>query len=237
LTPATQAASFVTVLPSTCPHCGRDAPIVYRGVLAYCTACGGMRSPLTGPSVNLAGKPAKMGAAVATTIGWIVMLVGGTFGLTLGAIVGGLLSSWPVAVAVFLPFAFVSGVIAYGLMRGARRLRRSGSDSERQTVEQALLAMAAAGPSARGGRYGVTAPMAARSLGIPVDQADALLTTLAKSDPDRVAVDVDDQGAVWYRAVASPGRVGPRVRVDGDPAQDPLDDEDSVEPFARSTRS
>jgi hypothetical protein len=41
-----------------------------------------------------------------------------------------------------------------------------------------------------------------------------MLTDLAKREPDRVAVDVDDQGVVWYRMAALAGAPLPRVRVD-----------------------
>jgi len=73
--------------------------------------------------------------------------------------------------------------------------------------EQALLAMAT--------HHGaVTAADAARALGVDVAQADAALTALAKRDPDRMTVDVDDQGGVWYRAIPPAHvRVGERVRV------------------------
>jgi hypothetical protein len=42
-----------------------------------------------------------------------------------------------------------------------------------------------------------------------------MLTDLAKREPDRVTVDVDDQGVVWFRltSLASPPD-GPRARVD-----------------------
>jgi hypothetical protein len=51
-------------------------------------------------------------------------------------------------------------------------------------------------------------------LGLGVADADAMLTALAKRDPDRMAVDVDDQGVVWYRAVVPVHiRVDERARV------------------------
>src|SRR5262249_29951417 len=78
--------------------------------------------------------------------------------------------------------------------------------------ERALLNMAAHhGP--------VTAVDAARLLNVTVGAADAMLTDLAKRDPDRLAVDVDDQGVVWYR-IARPfldpagAGVGQRLRVE-----------------------
>ena len=48
-----------------CPHCRQNAPIVYRGVLAYCTACGAPRPPFSAKSIDLAGQPSKIGGAVA----------------------------------------------------------------------------------------------------------------------------------------------------------------------------
>jgi hypothetical protein len=60
----------------------------------------------------------------------------------------------------------------------------------------------------------VTAADASRALGLGVADADAILTALAKRDPDRMAVDVDDQGVVWYRAVVPVHvRVDERARV------------------------
>ena len=60
-----------------CPNCYKDAPIVYRGVSAHCTACGALRVPLANQSVNMAGQPSKVGGAVAKVFGWL-LLGGGT---------------------------------------------------------------------------------------------------------------------------------------------------------------
>ena len=50
------------------------------------------------------------------------------------------------------------------------------------------------------GHHGpVTAVDAARLLNVTVAAADAMLTELAKREPERIAIDVDDQGVVWYR--------------------------------------
>jgi hypothetical protein len=196
-----------------CPHCGREAPIVYRGVVPYCTACGGLRAPLATPSVNLAGKPAKMGGAVFSVAGGLVLLVGLSMALGLGLLLGALVTS-AVALAVALPFAAISAGIGAMLLRGGSSLRRSGANAERATRDQALLSMAAHhGP--------VTAVDAARLLNVTVAAADAMLTELAKRDPYRLVLDVDDQGVVWYR-IARPfvdadgigGSGAERVRVE-----------------------
>jgi hypothetical protein len=195
-----------------CPHCGRDAPIVYRGVVPYCTACGALRAPLSTPSINLAGKPSRMGGTLASVAGWLVLLVG--LSITLGfALLLWLLFSGVVAAAVTTPFALIATVIGWLLLRSGSSLRQSGADAERETRDQALLSMA--------GHHGpVTAVDAARLLNVTVATADAMLTELAKRDPDRIALDVDDQGVVWYR-LARPFSEMPaprdreRLRVDG----------------------
>jgi hypothetical protein len=199
-----------------CPHCGRDAPIVYRGVLPYCTACGALRAPLSTPSINLAGKPSRMGGTLASVAGWLVLLVG--LSITLGfALLLWALFSGVVAAAVTTPFALIATVIGWALLRGGSSLRQSGADAERATRDQALLSMA--------GHHGpVTAVDAARLLNVTVATADAMLTELAKRDPDRIALDVDDQGVVWYRlarpfAERAPAP-GDRVRVDGSEGAD-----------------
>jgi hypothetical protein len=196
-----------------CPHCGREAPIVYRGVVPYCTACGALRAPLSTPSLNMAGKPAKMGGAVASAAGGLVLLVGLSMALGMGLLLGAIFTT-AVALAVALPVAAISGGVGYVLLRGGSTLRRSGADTERETRDQAILAMAAHhGP--------VTAVDAARHLNVTVAAADAMLTELAKRDPYRLGLDVDDQGIVWYR-IARPlldvdglGQPADRVRIDG----------------------
>jgi hypothetical protein len=76
---------------------------------------------------------------------------------------------------------------------------------ELETREQALLGfMAYRGP--------VTAEDAARALGIPVAQADEWLTALAKTQPERVTLDIDDEGRMHYRITDLRGQN--RVRVE-----------------------
>jgi hypothetical protein len=200
-----------------CPHCGRDAPIVYRGVVPCCTACGGLRSPLSGPSVNLAGKPARVGGAVAGVAGALVLLVGLSIALMLGGLLAWL-TSLGVAIAVGSPIAVVTLVMGVLLIAGGHRLRRSGVAAERTTFDQALLALAHE-------RRRVSAGDAASALGINVAQADALLTSLAKREPERIGVDVDDQGVVWYNILGPPAAharvvTGPEVRVETAPWED-----------------
>lgn len=211
-----------------CPHCGRDAPIIYRGFVPYCTACGGLRGPLTTPSVNLAGKPAQVGGTVASVAGWLILLIGLSIGIGVALLLWAIFTLG-VALAIALPFALISTAIGVALLRGGSTMRRSGADAERATREQALLAMAAhQGP--------VTAGEAARLLNVPVSVADAMLTELAKRQPERVAVDFDDQGVVRYRVArlasdAAFSEPAAHVRVDGpqgdatEVADDGADDE------------
>jgi hypothetical protein len=214
-----------------CPHCGRDAPIIYRGLVPYCTACGGLRGPLTTASVNLAGKPAQVGGTVASVAGWLILLVGLSIGLGVALLLWAIFSLG-VALAVALPFALISTGIGVALLRGGSTMRRSGADAERATRDQALLAMAAhQGP--------VTAAEAARLLNVPVGIADAMLTELAKREPERVALDIDDQGVVRYRVArlasdAAFSEPAAHVRVDGsqgdaaDVVDDGADDENGA---------
>jgi len=192
----------MTVPNVPCPACGRDAPIVYRGVVPHCTACGAYRAPLSTPSVNLAGKSSQMGGTVASVAGWLILLGG------LAAATGVGLLTWALftltaALWVAGPIALVSAAMGWLLLRSGKSLRQSGRDAERATREQALVALAQ-----HHGR--LTAADAARVLRVPIPVADGMLTDLAKRDPERIAVDVDDQGVVWYRAIAAM----PHVRVD-----------------------
>ena len=188
-----------------CPHCGREAPIVYRGVIPYCTACGALRAPLSSPSINHAGKPSKVGGTFASVLGWLVLVCGGSLALAV-FLLSLALNAVGVGLAIAIPVAVVDLVIGIALVRSGRSLSSSGAEAARSTREQALLAVAAH-------RGSVTAADAARALGVGIAEADAMLTALAKRDPERVAVDVDDEGVVWYRVSAAPGEPLPRIRV------------------------
>jgi hypothetical protein len=163
---------------------------------------------------------------VASVIGWLVLVFGLSMALGLGLL---FYAIWTVAVAlaIALPTALVALVVGTVLVTGGRSLRRSGADAERTTREQALLALAAH-------RGAVTAADAARALGVSIADADAMLTTLAKHDPEHVAVDVDEQGVVWYRAVrALGGEVDAHVRVAEGPRAEEPGTEAEIEDEAR----
>ncbi|MGD0677956.1 MAG: hypothetical protein ABSC94_21290 [Polyangiaceae bacterium] len=183
-----------------CPHCGRDAPILYRGFVPLCAVCGGLRVPLSAPSVNLAGRSWRFGGTLAGVAGGSVIVIG----LALAVMVGGLLALfWSLAVAltVALPLFAVVLLLGLVLIAGGRKLRRSGSNLQRATLDRALLGLTQQ-------RGAISAAEGAAALGVSVRQADDSLTELAKREPERVAVDVDEQGVVLYRSV-SRFRVGP----------------------------
>jgi hypothetical protein len=96
---------------------------------------------------------------------------------------------------------------------------------ERATREQALLELVAH-------RGSVTAAEAAQVLGVTAAQADAMLTDFAKRDPDRLAVDVDDQGIVRYRVARVGGDVHVRVNEAGGWPLEPLDENQQADEAA-----
>jgi hypothetical protein len=192
-----------------CPYCHKEAPLVYRGVVPYCTACGNVRGPLTTKSVNMAGKPQKVGGTVARVIGWLVLIVGMSFGLGLGLLAYAIFS--PVAgLAVGLPFFIVSLAVGLGFVKGGGALHKSGTKEERGTREQAIVALAAN----RGGI--LMAEQAAPALGVSVDEASAVLEAMAREQPDKCTLDIDDQGRIYYRFVDAPWYTDSRYRVGND---------------------
>ncbi len=196
------ASARRSMTSTICPACGKEAPIVYRGVVPFCAACGAMRAPLSSASVNLAGKPSRVGSTLATVLGWLVLVVGGS--AALGVIGVALLLGWTTVAAVLggpiALFALVGGLL---LLRAGRSLAASATAREQSMLDQGLMALA-------GHRGSVTARDAAQALQVSIADADAALTSLAKREPERLGVDVDEQGTVWYRAV----QIGaPRVRV------------------------
>jgi hypothetical protein len=170
--------------------------------------------------VNLAGKPSRVGGIVASVVGWVVLVVGGSVALGIELLFAAFGAAL-LGAAFALPVAIVSLVFGIVLVRRGGSLSRSGLAEERATREQALLELVAH-------RGSVTAAEAAQTLGVTVAQADAMLTDFAKRDPDRLAVDVDDQGVVRYRVARVGGDVHVRVNEAGgwpvDAGQDAADE-------------
>lgn len=178
--------------------------------------------PLAVASVNLAGQTSRVTGTVARVFGWIALVVGslvslGTWQACAWVAEPG--SAAPLIVAG--PMLALTWVLSYFLLRGGTKLRASGAQQAKATRAQAVYALA----SMRGGR--VTAFDLAQAIQVSVEDADAILTSLAKEQPDHVAVDVDDDGNLFYRfsaahwhALASnPANWEPRPRVEPAPAR------------------
>ncbi len=194
-----------------CPRCRQSAPIVYRGMAATCAACGAPRVPLMGTSVTHAGKGSKLGGAVARAFGWTVLTVGLSVALVVTALLQWVVEGGYLGYAIGAPVALAALVLGTLLLRGGRTLHQRGTGQEKGTRTAALLALA----QARSGM--LTAADAAQALAIPVGEADALLTELAKTTPEQVSLEIDDAGGLYYRFPRVLGAwQGHGVRVDAD---------------------
>lgn len=200
-----------------CPHCGRDAPLVYRGALAFCSACNRPRVPLSATGVNLAGKPARFGGTVARVVGWVVLAVT----LALALIVGTVLQ------AVFPPGAVVGwavgGVIAVlgvaaavVLLMGGRFLQKTGDRAALGARREALFALA----QNQGGI--LRAPLVGKALGVPPLEAEAMLTALSRDPDSAVTLEVDAEGKLFYRFTDLAPELPGRRRVLRTPPRPPL---------------
>ena len=138
-TPGTAGGTGFDGIP--CPACGQYAPIVYRGVVPHCTACDAVRVPLSAASVNLAGKPTRVGSAFATVLGWLVLLFGGC--TALGVVLLALALGWPlVAWGLGLPdcaLTLVTLAVTSALVRSGGSLAKSGDAQRKRTLRKALL--------------------------------------------------------------------------------------------------
>ncbi len=197
-----------------CPYCRQNAPVVYRGASAFCTACGVQRIPLVNASVSHAGQPSKIGGTLTRVVGWTVLGVG----LLVALLIGGLASLFHGGVGflvVALPLAALACAAAFGLLRSGSALKRRGEDAESATRNQAIFALA----NARGGV--LRAWDVAQMLHVTPESADATLTGLAKGYPDYVKLDLDDDGNVLFRfpsiawtRIPTMTQGSPQVRVD-----------------------
>ena len=142
--------------------------------------------------MTYAGKPSQVGGVVARFLGWAALGLGlavaAFVGLLFGWIFPGTLAPWIVGGVV----ATLSLFVGVPLLVGGKRLDRSGEEAAVDARMQGLFALAAN----RGGA--LRAHEASAALGVPAEEADELLTRLAKQRPDDVTLDVSDQGEVVY---------------------------------------
>jgi len=176
----------------TCPRCHQDAPTIVRGVRAYCTACGAPRSVASAAdAVNVVGQSAKVGGGIASVLGWLALSIGLTISLGLGALAYLL---WAMTGALFIggSVTVLTLVVALPLLLGGRHLSQAGEDRARAAHENAVFGLAAR-------RRGVlTVREVAGALSVREDEADSLLTTLAKRPDGRVTLELDDDGGISY---------------------------------------
>lgn len=195
-----------------CPHCGQAAPLVYRGVVAYCSACGQLRGPLTGASVTHAGSVSKVGGVMAKVAAWLSFAVGALLFLLFGP----LLTWWIPAAMVAVVTLTVFGL----LMWGGRSLIKSGAKSAADTKSSAVFSMAA---TRKGELRGIDLMQA---LNVSKEEGDLLLDEMSKAHPEDIVLEVDDQGGLYYVFPRFRQRVATRIDGSTVPAQasvvDPL---------------
>lgn len=174
-----------------CPYCRTNAPIVYRGIRAYCVACGRQRSVLSASSLNYAGQGRKAGGAALRVFGCGTLMAGLAFAVLTGLIfwafftaTAGLIAGGSITAIAALTFWLIN--------RSGRNLEKSGDQQLHRKREEAVYALAAT-------TGGVVRPIqVAGALSITVEEADKFLTELAKQRPNDVGVEVTDEGEVLY---------------------------------------
>lgn len=203
-----------------CPSCHQDAPTIVRGVRAFCTACGAPRPLLGSSAVNVAGKPMKVGGAIASGAGWATLIGGSAVSLGAGLLTYfvflaiGASTAGTVGLVVGGFLGLLTILISISLLLGGRKLRATGVDDRRKVLEQGIFALAGRQ------RGSVTPRDVARQLSITEEEADGLLTDLVKKGDGRVSLDVDDDGTLRYTVpdLLPPVRIEPvapgaKVRV------------------------
>ena len=180
----------------TCPHCHQDAPSIVRGGRVCCSACGASRSTAA-EAANLSGQPfvpvqpLRIGGGIASVLGWVVLSIGLMISLGLGGLAYLL---WAMTGALWIggTIGVLTLLVALPLLLGGRRLTQAGEDRARAAQEHAVFGLAAR-------RRGVlTVREVAGALSVREDEADSLLTTLAKRPDGRVTLELDDNGGISY---------------------------------------
>jgi len=193
-----------------CPHCHQNAPVLYKGVFAFCSACDRPRAPFSGKALAFAGQPSKLGGRVGGVIGVLVLILGLLLAAALMLFFQLLWPAKNIGYALGSPLALASIVIGSLFLIASRRLGRAGDQAERQARVEAIYALAV-------NRNGtLTAADAARSLQLAPASVDALLSELSKTQPEYVSLEFDEQGQAFYlfsRAGTRPHPFGAKYRV------------------------
>ncbi len=196
-----------------CPHCHQNAPVVYRGVFAFCSACDKPRAPFSGKALHFAGQPAKVGGSVGRVVGYLVLVLGLLAAAAIMLFFQLLIPERNIGYAVGLPLALISTVLSLVFLFASSKLRRAGTETETQTRLEALYALAVN----RGGT--LTAADAAHALGIAPKEIEAVLDHLAKTQSDYVQLEIDQDGKPFY-LFSNPGTrahpFGAKYRVEPD---------------------
>ncbi len=153
--------------------------------------CGGSRIPFSTTSLNLAGQPARIGSLAAKTAGCVVAVIGSAAALGLGFLFQTLLAGYA-GLAIGLPIAIITMAVATSLFVGGGWLRRAGERRARAAKMDTIRALVAHQ------KGDITAADAARALRLSTDEADALLTEMAKDESQNVSLDLDDDGIIHY---------------------------------------
>jgi len=193
-----------------CPHCHQNAPVLYKGVFAFCSACDRPRAPFSGKALAFAGAPSKLGGRVGRILGALVLIFGSCLAAALALFFQLLWPAQNVGYALGAPIALVSIVLGVVLLIASGRLGRAGAEAERQARLEAVYALAV-------NRNGMlTTADTARSLHLDPASVDALLTGLAKGQPDYVSLEFDERGQPFYlfsHAGTRPHPFGAKYRV------------------------
>jgi hypothetical protein len=175
-----------------CPHCHQNAPVLYKGVFAFCSACDKPRAPFSGKALAFAGQPSKLGGRVGSVVGLLVLILGLLLAAALMLFFQLLWPAQNIGYALGSPIALISVVVGSLFMVASRRLGRAGAQAERQARVEAVYALAV-------NRNGMlTSADAARALQLDPASVEALLSELAKTEPDYVSLELDENGQSFY---------------------------------------
>lgn len=194
-----------------CPSCNAVAAVRKQEGVLVCAACSAPRERLPG-TVVLSGSGLAVPTTTSVRRGASVGLRGfGVLSIGLGVLAAAAAAVLvPGAAGIILALLAGStgvGVGAMSLRAGARQSARVDRDvrAERERVLMDL---------AEKSEGDLTVTEVARALGMPMAEADELLTSIA--DGSRVTVEVDPEGIVHFvfREIRLGGPTGPRVRVE-----------------------
>lgn len=182
-----------------CAHCQKDVPSVLQGIWPTCAACGRLRMPLAGESVQNVGRGRTIAGTLAKA-GAFAIAMSGVFLAAAFALLGSVLlrrlgidpgSSNLIVGAITFAWASFMLVVSVAIWTLGKGLHRSAENARYLAHKLAMESVLKKQP--------LTIQAISQRLRLPEPEVEVQIARWMQEDPDALSMDLLDSGAIVYR--------------------------------------